>query len=363
MKCVFFGNATIKNAAIRARLMTFADMLAEEGHDCRICLPSSIFLWERLYDGKPMFSKLVYLLLVFFNRILQLRHVPGADVIFFRGPVFPYGPTLFEYLIHRLNPRMVFDIDDAVWERPAFVTSPFVALQDFDWVWKMCRLCRHAIAGNDHLRRRLEQEGIPVTVVPTCVDMNIHKQKRYLAPGPGAPVTLGWTGLSDNLGYLDAIAPVLTQLARANFIRLYIASDKGYRAERLRVDCEQWQLAREIEYLQVPDIGLMPLAHTPRAEGKCGYKALEFMAVGTPCVISPVGMNKEILKEGVTGFFADSPEEWHEKLQRLIRDPNLCETMGRAARNHVAARYAHTVHYPRWKEALMGEVAAPAEEK
>lgn len=352
MKCVFFGNATAKNAAIRARLMKFAAMLEDEGHDCRVCLPSSIALWEQLYDGKPLFSKFVYLLLVFVRRVVQLRHVPGAGVVFFRGPVFPYGPTLFEYLIHRMNPRMVFDIDDAVWERPAFVKSPFVAVQDFDWVWKMCRLCRHAIVGNDHLRGHVEKTGIAVTVVPTCVDMSIHKQKRYNAPGPGSPVTLGWTGLSDNLGYLDAIAPVLAQLARANLIRLYVASDKSYRIDGLRVDCEQWELAKEIEYLQVPDIGLMPLAHTPRAEGKCGYKALEFMAVGTPCVISPVGMNKEIIEEGVTGFFADTPEEWHEKLQRLIRDPSLCEITGRAARAHVAEHYAHEIHYPRWKEVI-----------
>ncbi|NIA13239.1 MAG: glycosyltransferase [Nitrospiraceae bacterium] len=349
MRVVLFGNATRQNAATRYRLVTFARMLEADGHRCQVCLPSSIDRWRRLYDGRGRASKLLYLLIVLLTRFAQLRHVPGADVVFFRGAVFPYGPTVFEYVIRLLNHRMVFDIDDAVWERPAYVTSPFLRFHDFDWIWKMARWCRHGIVGNAYLQGQLADRGCETTIVPTCVDMSVHTAKTYPRRGPGEPVVLGWTGLSDNLGYMSILEDALRRLAQKHDIALMVASNADYQLDGVRVINRRWTLEEEIGYLQQPDIGLMPLTDSKRALGKCSFKALEFMAVGTPCVISPVGMNADIVEDGVTGFLAQSPEEWYEKLERLITDAELRETMGRAARQSVAETYAHEAHYPKLK--------------
>jgi len=140
VKFVLFGNDTAKNAAIRYRVIAWADRLTAEGHRCVVCLPASIPLFERLYNGRSRISKTFYFLLVLLRRLLDIRHVVGADAVFFRGPVFPYGPPILEHVIHFLNPRMVFDIDDAVWEPPAHVVSPFVSLIDYGWVRKMCTM-------------------------------------------------------------------------------------------------------------------------------------------------------------------------------------------------------------------------------
>ena len=349
MQVVLFGNATRQYAAIRYRLVAFALMLEADGHQCHICLPSSIDRWRRLYNGRGKVLKLFYLVTVLVTRIAQLRHVPGADVVFFRGPVFPYGPTVFERLIRLLNRRMVFDIDDAVWERPAYVTSPFVKVQDFDWIWKMARWCGHGIVGNAYLQDRLAEHGCKTTIIPTCIDMGIHTAKAYPYRGADQPVVLGWTGLSDNLGYMGIVEDALRRLARKHNIALMVASNADYQLADVRVINRRWTLEEEAGYLQEPDIGLMPLTGSGRALGKCSFKALEFMAVGTPCVVSPVGMNADIIEDGVTGFLAESPEEWYAKLDRLITNAQLRETMGRAARRFVADAYAHEIHYPELK--------------
>lgn len=351
MKIVFFGNATEKIAAIRYRVVWFANRLRAEGHTCVVCLPSSVWLRETLYEGRGRGMKLLYLALVLLHRAWQLRHVLGADVVFFRGPVFDYGPPVFERIIHRFCRHLVFDIDDAVWERPAHVDSPFLRAVDFDWTWKMCRICSHAVVGNDYLRDRVAPEmgADAVTVVPTCIDMDRHTPKDYPARDT---VVLGWTGLKDNLGYMQIIEPVLQELARKHRVRMLVTTGADYRLEGLEVENRRWRMEGEIEYLQEPDIGLMPLKDTPRARGKCAFKALQYMGCGTPCVISPVGMNAAVIDDGVDGYLAATLEEWREKLECLVTNPALRERMGRAAREKIVATYSHEANYPAFKAAL-----------
>lgn len=351
MKIVFFGNASEKIAAIRYRIITFAKMLEAEGHTCIVCLPSTLEEQERLFDNMPRWSKLWYLLRVFLRRLGQLRHVPGADAVYFRGPVFPYGPPLFERLIRLMNPRLVFDIDDAIWEPPAHVDSFFARFMDYGWVRKMAGICAHAVVGNEHLAEYVRPLNPHVSILPTCIDMSTHQPKNYDA-APKEEVVLGWTGLKDNLGYMKPIEPVLQELARKYPIRLLVASGRDYTLEGVPVENHYWRLEHEMDYLRDSDIGLMPLQDTPRARGKCAFKALQYMGVGVPPVISPVGMNMQVIEEGVDGFLAETPEEWRDKLEALIRDASLRRRMGEAAREKVMACYSHEANYPRLKEAL-----------
>ena len=350
MKAVFFSDVPETYAGTRSRVVKFASLFAEEGHHCVVCLPFDGRMKTRFWDDRSPLSKVLYVALVFLLRCWQLHHVAGADVVFVRGRVFPYGPPLFERLVWLLNRRLIVDLDDAIWHPAAYVSSPFVRLVDHGWARKVCGFSAYVIAGNRYIEEYTRRFSARVTVIPTCVDMSTHTEKVYPRATADEPVVLGWTGLWTNLGYLEVIEDVLRRLAARHAILLSIASNKDYRLDGVPVVNHRWDLAHEIDYLKEPDIGLMPLTNSERAKGKCAYKALEYMAVGTPCVISPVGMNSEIIEEGVNGFLAATPEEWEEKLERLILDAGLRERLGRAARETVARRYSHDVHFPRWKQ-------------
>jgi glycosyltransferase involved in cell wall biosynthesis len=190
--------------------------------------------------------------------------------------------------------------------------------------------------------------------------MDTHTAKPHREEGD-RPVILGWTGLYTNLGYLGPIEQVLRDLAARYGILLMIASNRDYRLDGVEVVNRRWVLEHAIDYLQEPDIGLMPLNDSERAKGKCAYKALEFMSVGTPCVISPVGMNTEVVEDGVNGFLAATPDEWTDKLERLIVDRELRRRMGEVARATVQERYAHAVHYPNFKEVLEKAARRPGD--
>lgn len=357
MRIVLFGNASEKNAGVRFRLLAWADHLRADGHDCRVCLLSTAADQERCYDGRGRWGKLAYLVRAWLRRWAQLRHVPGADAVFFRGPAFPYGPPLFERAARLLNPRIVFDIDDAIWEPPAHVDSPFVRFMDRGWVRKMCRIARHAIVGNAHLAAYVQPHLPSLTIVPTCVEPADYALPR---PDAGGPVVLGWTGLADNLGYLEIAAPAIRRIARRHDIELFVATSRDYALPGVRVRNERWTLDRQYAYFAEADIGLMPLRDTPRARGKCAFKALQYMAAGTPVVVSPVGMNAEAVRDGETGLHAATDAAWEDALERLVVDASLRERMGAAARDDVAARYSFEVNYPHFLAALRAAAGGAA---
>lgn len=352
MKIVFFGNASEKNAGVRFRLLAWADRLRVEGHDCRICLLSTAADQERHYDGRGRVGKLLYLLRAWLRRWGHLAQVPGADVVFFRGPAFPYGPPVFERVAKLLNPRFVFDIDDAIWEPPAHVDSPFVRFMDRGWVRKLCAISRHAVVGNTHLADYVRPLQPAISIVPTCVDLAAYPEKQW-APDSGRPVVLGWTGLADNLGYLEVLAPALQALACRHAIELFIATSRDYELPGVPVRNERWTLARQYAYFSEADIGLMPLQDTPRARGKCAFKALQYMASGVPVVVSPVGMNTTVVQAGENGFLATSTAEWESALEALIVDAALRQRLGAAARETVRKNYTFDANYATFKAALL----------
>jgi glycosyltransferase involved in cell wall biosynthesis len=90
----------------------------------------------------------------------------------------------------------------------------------------------------------------------------------------------------------------------------------------------------------VLDIGIMPLPDDEWANGKCGFKALQYMALRIPAVVSPVGVNTKIVDHGVDGFLASTPDEWLKSLTSLIENENLRKEMGIAGRSKIISHYS-----------------------
>ena len=88
------------------------------------------------------------------------------------------------------------------------------------------------------------------------------------------------------------------------------------------------------------------------SRGKCGLKGLQYMALGIPTVMSPVGVNTKIMNDGDNGLLAGSPEEWLEKLSILVESGELRARLGRAARETVEREYSVEANKGRYLEYL-----------
>ena len=113
---------------------------------------------------------------------------------------------------------------------------------------------------------------------------------------------------------------------------------------------KSWSERGELADLQSFDIGLMPLLDDKWTRGKCGFKILQYFAVGTPAVASPVGINSQIVEDSVSGFLPSSDQQWLECIGRLIQNRDLRRSMGLSGRRRVEQRYSTELLTPKYLE-------------
>jgi glycosyltransferase involved in cell wall biosynthesis len=275
------------------------------------------------------------------TRLAQSLRRTGADAAIVQREAIQLGTTVFESALARSRAKLVFDFDDAIWladaspanRRMAWLKRPgkasrLIALADQVW------------AGNGYLAGYARRFNADVQVVPTTVDTERHRPPPH-RPVDG-PVCLGWTGSPSTIKHFELVVPVLLRL-RERFgerINFRVIGDGLYRNEVLEISGLPWREETEIEDLSAIDIGLMPLPNDEWAKGKCGLKALQFMAMELPVVTSPVGVNTEIVQDGVNGFLASDDDEWFERVSELIESAQLRTEIGRAARRTVVEHYS-----------------------
>ena len=118
-------------------------------------------------------------------------------------------------------------------------------------------------------------------------------------------------------------------------IRIKIIADKAPQALSFPFDFEAWDIQQEVNQLLDIDLGIMPLPNEEWAKGKCGFKALQYLSLGIPCVASPVGVNNKIVLNNKNGLWAESAHDWFVALETLLLDHRLRDRLGKAGRSHV----------------------------
>ena len=240
-------------------------------------------------------------------------------------------------LLQNANRRIVFDFDDAVMFRDQKHRQPLRG-KDFKKFLRTVRHCAAVVAGNDFLACFAEASGRRAIILPTSIDLRrYHLKQNFDEPG----LTIGWVGLSDGLPYLRHIQPALQRLSEMfPGLKLKVVSDKPLQLDRVHVENDPWRIETEQTNLAGFDIGIMPLWDSVWTRGKCGYKILQYMGVGTAVVASDVGVNNEIISHGENGFLARTQDDWVEALSSLIRNAEQRRTFGLRGRELIEKRYS-----------------------
>ncbi len=274
------------------------------------------------------------------ERLALYQVLPSYDVVCIQRRLF----SLYEfYYIHQRSKKILFDLDDAIMYRSSGSLVPYSFSRWIKFRW-MIRGSDVITVGNQFLRGEVHKVNPKkeVVLIPTCVDTGFYPRKKKVSDS--AEFVLGWIGTRGNLKYLRNLEPVFKIIGRRfPHVRLKIVSNDFIDSSFLPVIKKPWRLEDENEDLISFDAGLMPLEDDLWSRGKCGLKIIQYLSVGVPVVCTPLGINRDIVKDGENGFWAMTPEDWINRLAQLIEDQDLRKRMGLHGIETVEKEYSLTV--------------------
>lgn len=292
---------------------------------------------EGLWMRPPNMRSMISLTTATLGRAWQALVSAPPDVVVVYREASLIGPPIIEALT-ALRAPIVLDFDDAIWlsphKAPGYSLATFMRMP-----WKtswIMRMSAAVSAGNQYLADYAGRYNDNVDVIPSTIDTTRYaRQKKHSA---GEPIVLGWSGSMGTTPYLAAILPTLAEIARTIPLRLRVIGAEVSHPD-LDIELVSWDPESEVDDLLPIDIGIMPLPDDPWARGKCAMKTLQYMGLGIPAIVSPVGVNTTIVNHGVNGFLARDCSEWQHAIAAL-RDPQVRSRFGSAARQTVTEGYS-----------------------
>lgn len=324
----------------RFRFEQYIDLIQNEGYEITMKPFLSEKGWNTLYKEGSTLAKVLTLSGSFLRRWALIFQLSKYDHIFIHREASMIGPPVFEWIIAKLLQRKyIYDFDDAIW-LPNYSESNarFQQLKMYKKVNKAMKWADRITAGNTYLEEYARQFNSNTQVIPTTIDTE-HVHNLDGNPKTELPI-IGWTGSHTTMQYLESLIPVLDELAQEIKFKFRVISNQAMNIEREYLEFVRWNKETEIEDLAALNIGVMPLVDNDWSRGKCGFKALQYMSLGIPAIVSPVGVNSTIIENAKNGYLCSSSEEWKDKLLDLIQHPEKRTELGQAGRKRVEEAYS-----------------------
>jgi len=306
MKLLIISN-NLNRAGFRQRIAVYLDILKENGITCKVVkLPSGFYLRRKLFKRAKEFDGV-------------LLHKKGLN---------PFDA----FWLRKYSKKIIYDFDDAIMFSDK---QPDKYSRSHFWPFRRTvRMADMVITGNQYLAAIARKFNRNVKTIPTGLDTSAYYR---IAKGENnGKIRLVWIGSKSTLKYLAEIKPALEKIGLLfDNVILRIICDDFFDLRNMEVEKHQWSLEEQTIDLTTSDIGLAPLPDNRFTKGKCGFKILQYAVASLPVVASPVGVNADYVKDGVTGFLAASDSQWINGVSKLVKDPNLRKSMGLTMREQV----------------------------
>lgn len=302
----FFTKYNLTGASSRYRTFQYLESYKNEGYKCII---------------KPLFSnEYIHLLnkgersiLDIFNSyrkrmvdILLLRN----EIVFIEYELFPYLPPVFEYVLKFNNCKIILDYDDAIfhnYDNGKKIVTKFLKNK----IPSILKIADSVITGSPYLTQFCSKYSKKVVEIPTSIDYN-----KYFNAEPNNQLkkefNIGWIGSKTTSVNILSIKDAFIKFGKNyNYKLSLIGFDKLLESELREVNYEiiEWHSSTEVDEISKFDVGIMPLEFNDFNNGKCGFKLIQYMAVGIPTISTPLEANVKINRSN-NNLFANGIEEW-----------------------------------------------------
>ncbi|MBS1576950.1 MAG: glycosyltransferase [Bacteroidetes bacterium] len=312
-----------------------------EERGMRYCVRPFLSLRGRkcLYSEGNIFGKVSAILGGYWRRVKDMFIIHRYEYVYIHRWATTAGPPVFEWIIAKIfRKKIIYDFDDAIWLNESRYNKKFLSFKFLSKVGKICKWAHTVTVGNTYLHDFALKYNKNVIIIPTVVNtQTVHAESQdhdVIYPN------VGWTGSFSTLQYLDIILPALQALQERIDFTFYVIADQDPRLALKKYVFIKWDSESEAKDLLKFHIGLMPLTDNEYSKGKCGFKAIQYMAMGMPAVVSPVGVNATIVEHGQNGFLCSSQQEWENYIELLLKDPSLRKKLGNAARKKIERNYS-----------------------
>lgn len=334
----------------RFRFEQYLGHLERQGFECVLSPLVDESDDRMLYAKGNLLRKAAFVRRSILKRRRDVARMKAFDIIFVCREALMTRSTWFERVFSQGPAKLIYDFDDSIW-----ISNVSEANRRWAWVkdaGKTSRIIGMAdlvLAGNAYLAEYAAKFNPQVAVVPTTIDTDEYRPRQQRPPGP---VVIGWSGSLTTIQHFRYAVPALMRI-KAKYgdrITFRVIGDGHFHHAELGIQGLPWRKETELDDLRAIDIGIMPLPDDEWARGKCGLKGLQYMALAIPTLMSPVGVNSEIIQHGTNGFLPRNEDEWVADLSRLVDNAELRTAMGSAARATVEQRYSTHAWQNRYTE-------------
>lgn len=314
------------------------------GKKCRFieCVSLKTYRWYYNSEVPSLYKKIVlaaeHLSRVTFFCIYDRLIWKSKNVIVNRK-LFPrripfYGSVLLEWYLQ--GKKLYWDFDDNI------IADGEITKQEADVLGEKSE---KIIVTNAYLKSTVSDLYQNKVILMPTTDLGLKDYKRESIEKERLDLykkelRLIWLGSKNNLIFLEDIIPLLDEYAgtiigNGRKIRLLVVSNKAIVIETkaIRIENIQWDREEALRQLRTAHIGLMPLRDDEYTQGKGGFKAVQYLGMGIPAIVSDVGFNTEVVDSGENGFVCRDAEMWKSCIAELCNNADKWLMFSGKARN------------------------------
>jgi glycosyltransferase involved in cell wall biosynthesis len=352
MKIIFVSREGYNLSGARVRCYNFAQELGKYG------IETEVFSFAddlgAKYGDKEFQMDVTQKIKYNISAFKSLRKKINNNSIIFMQRLNYHSLAPFFVSLLRKN-RFIFDCDDwNIRENPVYYLGIYPSSKMEYLTRQIARYSDVCIAASRFLEEYISKFNSNIHYIPTGVDTDMFKPRNNNIGK--TKITFSWIGtayhkeMRENIEFLLDAFLILAN--KYDNIFLDFVGEGKYFTEikdglgnfryRDKVRFCSWISPEQIpDYLSNIDVGLLPLIQdTKFNKAKSPTKLFEYMAMAKPTICSDIGEASHIIQDGENGLLAKTKEEFIEKMQSLIEDLSLRQSLGARARETVERNYS-----------------------
>ncbi|WP_368193340.1 glycosyltransferase family 4 protein [Aeromonas sp. s8] len=333
-KLLILSKYSNKGASSRLRTLQYIPYFEASGFSV---VTSSLFdddYLNCLYKNKK--ATVPKLVSYYIKRLYMVLTAFRFDLIIIEKEAFPYLPSCFEHLVKLSRKPYILDYDDAIFHNYDLHSNVFVRQLLGGKLLGLIKNSSAVMVGNSYLSNYILGHGSRRTeIFPTVIDLSRYTVVPNFFDGT---LRIGWIGTPSTVKYLRLLWPALEIISREMKVELITIGASEIVDCPIPIEQYEWSIHKENELLSLINVGVMPLPDNPWANGKCGYKLIQYMACGRPVIASPVGVNKNIVDPDI-GFLAVDTADWCNAFKYFYENPSKLNSFGLMGRKKVESHY------------------------